>query len=101
MEIILGGLMKISSCLKYKGGISVTDFNDIKELGIYFVNGVNETGNNFTSLTANSPVGVYKYGNIFVFKNTQIYIPDAYEASGIYLRLIGTWGWFKINTAKL
>lgn len=97
----LGGLLGISSCLKNKGAISVTDFNNIKELGIYVVNPVNETGDIFTDSTANSPVGAYDHGNIIVFNNTQIYIPDMYSTSGIFLRLIGIWGWFKINTIKL
>lgn len=98
---VLGGLLGISSCLKNKGAISVTDFNNIKELGIYVVNPVNETGDIFTDSTANSPVGAYDHGNIIVFNNTQIYIPDMYSTSGIFLRLIGIWGWFKINTIKL
>lgn len=99
--LLLGGLLGISSCLKNKGAISVTDFNNIKELGIYVVNPVNETGDFFTDSTANSPVGAYDHGNIIVFNNTQIYIPDMYSTSGIFLRLIGIWGWFKINTIKL
>lgn len=99
--MLLGELLGISSCLKNKGAISVTDFNNIKELGIYVVNPVNETGDFFTDSTANSPVGAYDHGNIIVFNNTQIYIPDMYSTSGIFLRLIGIWGWFKINTIKL
>ena len=92
-------------CLKEHGSVNITNFDDLIESGIYVTNGKNETGEEFTSATKNSPIGVYKYGKIIVFgKNTprvQIYIPDAYSAFGVYIRIISSYGWFKINTIKL
>ena len=40
----LGELLGISSCLKSKNLTPITDFDNIKELGIYLVNATNETG---------------------------------------------------------
>lgn len=91
--------MGISNCLKYKNVTPVTDFNNIQELGIYLVIATNETGEHFTDLTANSPVGAYRHGNVIVFKNTQVYIPDMYSSDsrfGVFIRVFGQ-PWFKIN----
>lgn len=84
----MGGLLVNQGFRSKVGGITymgeIDSFDERMEQGLYWCNGGAETtGDVFTENTSGAPIGIYRWGNLLVFKGfknsiTQIYLPVSY-----------------------
>lgn len=93
----------INSIFHNNGLRKITDFNELRDIGLYFMS--------FTDETVNAPSGSYEYGILVVFdategtnrRTTQVYFPDFMKNSAKYLPRIrnaynNSWGdWLTIS----